>query len=329
MNCIWEIPGYQSMPNLQFCKSLGRNAMFTINALRRKVWWLAVLMVVVAGCSQTKKIEVMAAGTKKTQPQCKTKEHRFDSDFVAHLSSAGIFDAARQIGLDIDKYLMPLAQRVDHPYRRYRWSVGYHEKGGRMISALPPEEESGWIAWERWYKDDDGKLRRESWVMYPLKKPTAAGVAKWYRLDEDDDLTARFLRQPASLEEKLRLARVYEAARVLGFDAEEVLIKPLSPQGRKRYRQCRWVVIPHILAADTPVIYVLPPMNLSDKWPWESWYTDGKVPLIHHVHYTKSTPLTVGSWQEYPGAPQRPPEIFGVTWYWYDDLNLVPTMAKP
>jgi len=75
------------------------------------------------------------------------------------------------------------------------------------------------------------------------------------------------------------------------------------------------------------VIYILPPMNRSDEWPWESWYTDGKVKLIHHVHFTKENKLTRGLWREYPGAPQRPPEIFGVNWYWYDDEDLKPTMA--
>ena len=78
-----------------------------------------------------------------------------------------------------------------------------------------------------------------------------------------------------------------------------------------------------------PVIYLLPPMNRSDAWPWESWYTDGQTPLIHHVHYTAKTPLTTGVWRIFPGAPQRPAEIFGRDWYWYDDTKLIPTMANP
>jgi len=69
-------------------------------------------------------------------------------------------------------------------------------------------------------------------------------------------------------------------------------------------------------------------MNRSDEWPWESWYTDGTTPLIHHVHFTRQTPQATRSWKEYPGAPQRPPEIFGVAWYWFDDTRLIPTMAN-
>lgn len=251
-----------------------------------------------------------------------------DAMFMSRLSSSGVLEAARQIGLDIDQYLMPLAQRVDHNYRQYRWSVGYHENGGIMISALPPEEEMGWTPWERWYKDGNGQTRKESWVMYPLKNPTSFGVARWYKLD-DSDLAPRYLHNSGSLEDQLRIARIYEAAKILEFDVDEVLIKPLSKNGRDYYQQCRWVVVPHILGGDGPVIYILPPMSRSDEWPWESWYTDGKTKLIHHVHYTKQNERTTGSWKEYPGAPQRPPEIFGVLWYWYDDKALQPSMINP
>ena len=38
---------------------------------------------------------------------------------------------------------------------------------------------------------------------------------------------------------------------------------------------------------------------------------------------------TIGSWKEFQGAPQRPPEIFGLVWYWYNDATLKPTMVNP
>ena len=260
-------------------------------------------------------------------PETETKNiDHFNQEFIAFLSSAGIFDAAHAIGLDVDKYLLPLAYNVNHFYRKYRWSVGYHEDGGIMISALPPEEESGWTPWERWYKDSRGFTQKEEWVMYPLKDPNPPGIASWYKLDVDN-LMPRYLGNPFRLEEKLRRARIYEASKMIGFDADEILITPLSERGQWYYQQCRWVVIPHILSLDGPVIYILPPMNRSDEWPWESWYTDGKTKLIHHVHFTKENKDTKGTWKEYPGAPQRPPEIFGVTWYWYDDKELKPAVA--
>jgi len=286
---------------------------------------LLVLCVFVTSCSKPSAHENQESVLSSLPEAVSEHGEQMDAMFLSQLSSSGVLEAARQIGLDIDQYLIPLAQRVDHNYRQYRWSVGYHENGGIMISALPPEEELGWTPWERWYQDK-GITQKESWVMYPLKETASKGVARWYKLDEHD-LMPRFLRKPSSLEDQLHVARIDEAARILGFDLEEVLVKPLSDKGRNYYARCRWVVIPHILGGDGPVIYILPPMNQSDHWPWESWYTDGKTSLIHHVHFTKKNSRTTGVWKEYPGAPQRPPEIFGVVWYWYDDTALIPTMA--
>jgi len=249
-----------------------------------------------------------------------------DTGLLANLSLMGVFDAAHQIGLDVDRYLVPLAQHTNHNYRHYRWSVGHYPGSPAMISALPPEEELGWTPWERWYKDEQGITRKDSWVLYPLKNPTSSGIANWYKLDEHD-LMPRYVVNAANLENKLRQARIHEASVSIGFDIDEVLIKPLSEKSQLYYQLCRWVVIPHILSGDGPVIYILPPMQCSDEWPWESWYTDGTVKLIHHVHFTKQNKHTTGTWREYHGAPQRPPEIFGVNWYWYDDKDLKPTMA--
>jgi hypothetical protein len=260
-------------------------------------------------------------------PKISVTQDSLDYDFLAKLSAAGIFDAAQKIGLDAGRYLKPLAKSVHHSYRRYRWSVGYHEDGGIMISALPPEEEVGWTPWERWYKDKNGVTRKESWVMYPLKNP-AKGVSRWYKLDESE-LAPRYLTNPKALNDKLRLARIYEAAAIIGFDVETLLLKPLSLKDKEYYLNCRWVIVPHILAADGPVIYILPAMHQSANAPWESWYSDGKIKLIHHVHFTEKKQNTTGEWKEFPGAPQRPPEIFGVTWYWYDDKFLIPFNAHP
>jgi hypothetical protein len=290
----------------------------------------AILLLICWGCSCTGskdpgKGPLESAASSQLELEISEFEH-VDTDFLATLSSAGVIEAARQIGLDFNTTIKPLSRSVDHSYRRYRWSVDYHEGGGIMINALPPEEETGWTPWERWFRDDKGITRKESWVLFPLKDPTENGVARWYKLEEND-LSPRYLNKPASLYDQLKRARIFDAAGVLGFDAEEMLIKPLSASGRAYYQQCRWVVIPHILGGDGPVLYILPPMDKSDEWPWESWYSDGKVKLIHHVHFTKKSKLTKGSWKEYPGVPQRPPEIFGPVWYWYDDLSLKPAMA--
>lgn len=256
------------------------------------------------------------------------RESEFDRNFVTTLSSSGVLTTAREIGLDVDTTLLPLAKRIDNPYLRYRWSVDYAQDGSPMINAYPPEEEVGWTPWERWWKDGN-TIRHESWVLYPIKHPTSHGMPRWYQLEEEPSLQPRHLNRPRNLEEKLRIARVDVAAKVLGFDYKKLLIEPLSAKGRSRYFSCRWVVIPHILGADKPVIYSLPPMHLSNQWPWETWYTDGKQPLILHAHYTAATPKTTGEWILHPGAPQRPEELFGRRWYWHDKADLIPVMAEP
>ena len=248
-----------------------------------------------------------------------------DNDFVAMLSTNGVLTAAKEIGLDIDKYLIPLAQRVDHPYRTYRWAVGFDKDCKIAINALPPEEEMGWTPWEQWV-NENGKVIHRQLVMYPAKNITN-GIVRWYELNDFPGIEPRFLRRTETFLQQLKAARIDVAAEILGLNTEEVFVKSLSEMAKVIYSNFRWAIIPHQVSADAPVIYALPPMNHADRRPWESWYTDGKVPLIHHVHYTAETSDTIADWQENPGAAQRPPEVFGVVWYWYDDPSMTPALA--
>ncbi len=196
-----------------------------------------------------------------------------------------------------------------------------------VIHALPPEEEVGWTPWERWLSRGRG-ICREDWVTSPAR-PDLAGRGTWYKLKtESTDLRPRFRAQSdLSLEQILRRGRIDEAAAVLSLDMHRELLEPMTPQAERWYRGYRWVVIPHLLAADLPVIYALPPMHLSDEQPWESWYSDDGVRLIHHVHFTKPNERATGRWRESVGAPQRPPEIFGVEWHWYNDPSMTPALV--
>ncbi len=254
---------------------------------------------------------------------------QLDKHFLAILSSVGVIDAAHRIGLDFDKYLLPLAAQSGHPYRSYRWSVGSDAQGNMTINAFPPAEELGWTPWEKWLKKD-GKLRHESWVLYPLREITSKGIAKWYLIDNDhSDIGPRFLNTLSTLRGVFKQSRIDVAAEVLGMNIEKEILAPLTAELQQIYKQFRWVIIPHSLADDGPVIYALPPMHMADVWPWESWYTDGKRPLIHHTHFTKSNELTNPQpWQETMGAPQRPPEIFGVKWYWFNDQSMQPSLVN-
>jgi hypothetical protein len=248
-------------------------------------------------------------------------------DFAEILSRAGVWAAAREIGIDAEKIFRPLAQRMNHPYRLYRWSVSYAETGGPLIQALPPKEEMGWMPWEEWLALD-GKPVRRAMVLYPVREMTR-GVPRWWCLESSHELTLRRAAPPQTLEVLLRRDRVIEAATIVGFDANQTLLAPLSPTARRIYLGMRWSIAPHRLAADLPVIQCLPPADKLGEWPWETWYTDGKTPLIHHVHLTVPNNRTEPkSWRERDGAPQRPTELFGANWYWYNDLNMAPALAK-
>jgi hypothetical protein len=82
-------------------------------------------------------------------------------------------------------------------------------------------------------------------------------------------------------------------------------LMPLVTRVDHPYRSYRWSV--GYAKEGWVMISAQPPMNRSDDQPWESWYTNGKVPLLHHVHYTKPNALAKesSSWKEYPGAPQQ------------------------
>lgn len=244
------------------------------------------------------------------------------------LKQAGVPEAANAIGMDFDQVFAPLAANSLHPYRNYHWSVSYSESGGPLIQSLPPEEEMGWIPWEEWFTMN-GKPVRRSMVLFPVKQATR-NVPLWWCLEQSESqLSPRYADQAKTLEELFHSLRIFEASEAVGFDAQKIIIDPLSTKVSEIYLQMRWSVAPHRLAADLPVIQCLPPRDHSHYWPWETWYTDGKNPLIHHVHYSHPNPRT-GSipWNEREGAPQRPKELFGLEWYWYNDESMTPALMQ-
>ncbi len=250
------------------------------------------------------------------------------SDMIKLLSKAGVQEASRLIGINFERTFEPLTREKQHPYGRYRWSVSYSVTGGPVIQALPPEEEMGWTPWEEWFSLDGHPVRR-AMVLYPVKEMTR-NVPLWWVLEQSrTNLLPRCSIAAKTLEELFRRDRVYEAASVVGFDAQKVIIEQLSSNARVIYMQMRWSVAPHRLAADLPVIQCLPPTDKMNEWPWETWYTDGKTPLIHHVHYAHPTGRTASkSWNERDEAPQRPFELFGHDWYWYNDKSMTPALAS-
>jgi hypothetical protein len=56
----------------------------------------------------------------------------------------------------------------------------------------------------------------------------------------------------------------------------------------------------------------------------------GHVPAIRRVALNRAPNERTDpkSWRERDGAPQRPPELFGAQWFWYNDPALAPALAK-
>lgn len=249
-----------------------------------------------------------------------------EDGFATTLRQRGVLQAVDELGMDVDTFMAPLVGRTDHPYRRYRWSAALGEGFAPVVHAVPPEEEVGWTPWERWTAID-GAPRRHCWVAAP---DTECAQWRWRVVDQGDagDLRPRFARHGRGLRDQMHAARADAAFAVIGVGVD-VLIASLDEEAVRRYEGYRWVVVPHFLAADGPVVYALPPAARSDEQPWESWYSDGTPggPVIHHVHYTADRPGCSGPWWEPPGAPQRPPEVLGNAWYWYEDSQVTPAMA--
>lgn len=251
-----------------------------------------------------------------------------EDGFATTLRQRDVLDAVGDLGIDVDTFLAPLVGRTDHPYRRYRWSAALGEAFAPVVHAVPPEEEMGWTPWERWTAAD-GEPRRHCWVAAP---DTDCAQWRWRVVDSGDagDLRPRFARHRHGLRDQLHAARADAAFAVIGVDLD-ALVGSLDDEALRRYEAYRWAVIPHFSVGDGPVVYALPPAARSDEQPWESWYRDETQggAVVHHVHYTAERPGCIGPWSEPPGAPQRPPEVLGNTWYWSDAPGVLPAMATP
>lgn len=242
--------------------------------------------------------------------------------FVDRLTDGGVLDAFAAMGID-PAAMADTLLATQHHYQRYRWSAALGDGFRTVVHAVPPEEELGWTPWERWLVDEAGRGSRECWIAASsdrgrrmgwqrLSDPRAAGLQPLFT-GGNDDLRTRF-----------DLIGVSDALTVLGIDCDEFLA--LLEPGRAGYSLCRWVVVPHFLADDGPVVYSIPSSGSADGWPWETWYL-GDGHLVHHVHRDHPQTGCDAEWSEPVGAPQRPPEVLGRTWFWGDPGSVTPAMT--
>jgi len=238
---------------------------------------------------------------------------------VERLRNGGVLDAFAAMGIDPAAMTQVLVA-TRHHYDRYRWSVALGDGSRTVIHAVPPEEELGWTPWERWVVDEAGRATRECWIAAP---PGSGRRLGWQRLDDErtKGLQPLFNAGNDELRTRFDLTGVSAAFAVLGIDRDQFLAM-MGPV-QDAYSWCRWVVIPHFLADDGPVVYSIPSSRSADGWPWETWYSPGG-PLVHHVHVDQPRPGCNEEWSEPVGAPQRPPEVLGRTWFWCDPGSATP-----
>ena len=94
----------------------------------------------------------------------------------------------------------------------------------------------------------------------------------------------------------------------------------LGENFEEKYADFKWYVIPH-WRVET-VIYSVPADKDIEQLPWESWYLDGGAET-HHVHYAKQLQSDWIEWIQQEWTEERPDEVIGKYWYWYDDNGLV------
>lgn len=237
---------------------------------------------------------------------------------VNRLGEAGVLAALARMGLDVENIGQSLSF-TRHHYERYRWSVALGDGFREVVHAVPPEEELGWTPWERWTTDDAGHASHRCWVAAPSRDERRFA---WRPMDDPRAVasTPLFGGAQDDLRQRFELGGVRDAFGILGIDPDG-LLAALGPEQLLRYTACRWVVIPHFLADDGPVVYSLPAADGPVGGPWETWYSaEGET--VHHVHADRPRPGLTEEWSEPVGAPQRPPEVLGGTWFWGDPGSL-------
>jgi hypothetical protein len=90
------------------------------------------------------------------------------------------------------------------------------------------------------------------------------------------------------------------------------------------YRGFTWYLIPHHRVA--MVLYSIPPEESIADLPWESWYLDAGR-NVHHIHHATRQHADDFEWIQAEATDERPPEVLGKLWYWFDDPDMTPALS--
>ncbi len=122
-------------------------------------------------------------------------------------------------------------------------------------------------------------------------------------------------------EARLRDAQVNRACDEIGLDFQIFL----SDEVARRYADHDWIVQPNPQVGT--VINAVPPLDLTDKIPWEEWFrsADG---FHHHVLYTEPHPKSTETWQGPPDDQDHPAAVLGPLWHVYNDADRTPVLIR-
>ena len=113
---------------------------------------------------------------------------------------------------------------------------------------------------------------------------------------------------------------ILDAFAAIGFVPED-----LGERFLASYQGFKWYLIPHWRV--TNVVYAVPADGNLQTQPWESWYMDGGV-KTHHVHYAQKLQPDYIEWIQKEWTQERPDEVIGDPWYWYDDPDMRPALTQ-
>jgi hypothetical protein len=115
---------------------------------------------------------------------------------------------------------------------------------------------------------------------------------------------------------------IIEAFKELGFQTNEL---DFDKECEDKYKDFNWCLIPHHRVKI--VLYSVPVKDKLETLPWQSWYLDnGKE--THHIHYSEKKHDSDFSWIQNEPTDERPQEVIGRLWYWYDDPDMKPVLLK-
>ena len=105
----------------------------------------------------------------------------------------------------------------------------------------------------------------------------------------------------------------------------EIQVKVDLTELDQAYAGYKWYLIPHWRVKK--VVYAVPAGGRMEDQPWESWYLD-EGQETHHVHVASKVHEDDIAWIQEEWTEERPDEVIGRLWYWYDDPDMQPVLIQ-